>query len=70
MVQAHLGHRSISTTEEYGVFELKRLRRDFPTLVEFFKSDRKEGKNIKGNTLSGNTNSSYKAILNNMRTFN
>jgi integrase len=64
MVQAYLGHRSISTTEDYGVFELKRLQRDFPTLVEFFKDDKKEGKNTKGNTLSGNTNTSYKAMLN------
>ena len=48
----------------YGVFELKRLQRDFPTLVEFFKDDRKEVKIGKGTTLSGTTNSSYKAMLN------
>ena len=64
MVQAHLGHRSISTTEEYSVFELKRLRRDFPTLIDYFKNDKKEVKKAQGITISGITNSSYKAMLN------
>ena len=64
MVQAHLGHRSISTTEEYSVFELKRLRRDFPTLIDYFKNDKKEAKKAQGITISGITNSSYKAMLN------
>ncbi len=32
-IQAHLGHRSITTTEIYTLIELKKLRRHFPTLI-------------------------------------
>jgi len=32
-IQAHLGHRSITTTEIYTLIELKKLHRHFPTLI-------------------------------------
>ena len=32
-IQAHLGHRSITTTEIYTLIDLKKLRRHFPTLI-------------------------------------
>ena len=32
-IQAHLGHRSITTTEIYTLIELKKLCRHFPTLI-------------------------------------
>ena len=64
MLKAHLGHKSTSTTEENRVFELKSLQRDFPTLIEYFKNDKKQLKSLEGATISGATNSSYKAMLN------
>ena len=33
MIQALMGHKSIDTTEQYAVVDLKKLRRHFPTLL-------------------------------------
>ena len=33
MIQAMMGHKSIDTTEQYAVLDLKKLRRHFPTLL-------------------------------------
>ena len=62
MIQSMMGHSSISTTEIYAEFELKKLRRHFPTLIDYFHEGRKQPKTTEGITTSGITNDSFKAI--------
>ena len=58
-IQAHMGHRSITTTEIYTLIELKKLRRHFPTLTTRYTDDeiesQKVSKSSKGYTLLGYT---------------
>ena len=62
MIQSKMGHRSLSTTEIYAEFQLKKLKRHFPTLIDFFQDDRNDGKKTEGRTFSGRTSKDYRAI--------
>ena len=62
MIQSMMGHRSISTTEIYAEFQLKKLKRHFPTLIDFFQEEKKDGKKMEGRTFSGRTSKDYRAI--------
>ena len=62
MIQSKMGHRSISTTEIYAEFELKKLKRHFPMLLDYFQEDRKQSKKTEGIALSGIANESFRAI--------
>ena len=63
MIQSKMGHRSISTTEIYAEFELKKLKRHFPTLLDYFHEGRKELKMTKVDTFSVETESDYRAVI-------
>ena len=58
-IQAHLGHRSITTTEIYTLIELKKLRRHFPTLISQYTEEQikaeKVSKSLIGDTDLGDT---------------
>ena len=62
MIQSMMGHRSISTTEIYAEFELKKLKRHFPMLLDYFQEDRKQSKKTEGIALSGIANESFRVI--------
>ena len=62
MIQSMMGHRSILTTEIYAEFQLKKLKRHFPTLIDFFQEDRNDGKKTEGRTFSGRTDKDFKAV--------
>ena len=57
-----MGHRSITTTEIYAEFPLKKLKSHFPTLLDYFNEGRKEPKMTKVDTFSVETQSDYRAI--------
>ena len=62
MIQSMMGHRSISTTEIYAEFELKKLKRHFPTLLDYFHEGRKELKMTKVGTVSVGTDSDLRVF--------
>ncbi|MBT3996666.1 MAG: tyrosine-type recombinase/integrase [Candidatus Marinimicrobia bacterium] len=45
-IQAHMGHRSITTTEIYAKLELKKLRRHFPTLISQYTEEQIEAEKV------------------------
>ena len=62
MIQSMMGHRSISTTEIYAEFQLKKLKRHFPTLIDFFQEDTKDGKKMEVITKRVITDKDFKAV--------
>lgn len=62
MIQAMMGHRSITTTEIYAEFPLNKLKDHFPTLKEYFHKGRKTVKSSKGDTVLWDTHKDYKEI--------
>ena len=62
MIQSKMGHRSISTTEIYAEFQLKKLKRHFPTLIDFFQEEQNESEIVKVGTKSVGTNKDYRAV--------
>ena len=58
-IQAHLGHRSITTTEIYTLIQLKKLRMHFPTLISQYTEEQieaeKVSKSLIGDTDLGDT---------------
>ena len=62
MIQSKMGHRSISTTEIYAEFQLKKLKRHFPTLIDFFQEDTKDGKKMEVITKRVITDKDFKAV--------
>jgi len=55
-IQAHMGHRSITTTEIYAKIELKKLRSHFPTLTTGYTDDEIESEKV-SKTSTMDTNS-------------
>jgi len=45
-IQAHMGHRSITTTEIYTLIDLKKLRRHFPTLITSYSDEEIESQKV------------------------
>ena len=45
-IQAHMGYRSITTTEIYTLIDLKKLRRHFPTLTTSYTDDEIESQKV------------------------
>ena len=68
MIQAIMGHKSIDTTEQYAVIDLKKLRRHFPTLLPQYTDarieDEKVSKTSKVDTNQVDTGSNYIALTN------
>ena len=66
MIQAIMGHKSIDTTEQYAVIDLKKLRRHFPTLLPQYTDarieDEKVSKTSKVDTNQVDTGSNYIAL--------
>jgi|TARA_Y100000310_G_C20570684_1_gene757851 integrase/recombinase XerC len=58
-IQAHMGHRSITTTEIYADLQLKKLSRHFPTLISQYTEEQieaeKVSKSLIGDTEMGDT---------------
>jgi len=54
-IQAHMGHRSITTTEIYTLIDLKKLRKHFPTLTTRYSDDEIESQKVsKSSTMDTN----------------